>query len=1423
MTSVKLDEVNKRIINKAEKEEILNAKQPDQPPEQIQIQSVEKTSASKPVEQVATIPTATKNKPKSRIDSLKYVALLDVGEKYDATVFYVSDQKQLFLVENSQISQIAEIQEHINNEEFLTKKTTSASISSLNNTDLVIALYDADETWYRAIVIDNKTTEENKIKLFFVDYGNEEYIKLENIRVVTSNEDKIFHQTFKINNCDLNLADNLTANNNKHVIEQLKKLEGTSVIIKVLNLGKLSLNTKLSVENYIRNYVVTLYMDKNDETNNEQRLLKILSTNQQQPQQANKTNVNLEQFADAEEKSKVKTESQRYLKLSKNTTYKVNIQYIDQAASIIYLYLSENAEKLNQLQMFLQNAIENGFEYINSVNEIDTNEQYEALYKEDFKWYRCIVTKISKNAVDVYFVDYGNLEILDLQEVKLSDYLRKRKANKKDEIYKIEYQAIKCKYIKSFEQFADEIPAFIGETNDNESFYIKCVDSNENEFVFELTTHENENDKEVSEILESKRPQPDKKEIKTYAPLFSGCIENSLINLDANTAEPKEITLVYINSTNEVYVQLNENFDLLITYQQHLQLIMNSLVQSTDDRTGGVFKVGDYVIAKFSYDLSWYRGIVLETPQPDKYEIYFVDYGNKEVVEKDSIYSVNDLIKVVKEDSSDSNNNQNCAFTYETINSIVNFKFQAILCKLDKVKTCARNTDSLKSLMNECFNFHMKMQSIDKCFIGGVVESLNTNLARVNKYSIQLYSDGELLNDKFERDLKLEVVKEEPDLNLKVGEVYTCKYASIESLEEFYVQLINNSAQLEAMEKYLTELTEKPSGLFEKFKSLPANNQIVLAKFEGIWYRAKIVDAKDKNNIKVFFIDYGNVDENSNLDSLLNINEANIDELDLPPLAYCIRLNKVKIDIEKHKDVLASMLELENISVKCISIDKNDNKVVYNVELYDPSQTNISYNQLIDQSYCLEPKQEYHIDHSNIVVDKSKLFTAEYRCFDELEKPIYLSSSEDLLKCEKLSLDLNDYYKKNSNLENIKNENEIKIGEYYAIKHEDNNWYRVKLTGIDKNAKLIDCRLIDFGCVEKDMKYFSNNEFLIKKLNKMFQTQHRYVFRACLIDLSSEEPKTLEFKNPDKITEHIESFFFDNISENKMKQVKIKVISSFGNDTEDSDYIYGIEILNNKNESLNKLIQTENEALKKPISVDKFYKINLKQIPKQKFDSKQIHHLFVKSIGCFYAFDENLVKKIQEDGEETCSSILGLNYEFNFKTNATNLPEIGNLIFANYDECSYRCEIKNVDENFERFELFFIDFGNIEIVNKADIILPFTEKHAECFTKYAPQAYKSKLYGLKDEESNSDSFRNYARDKKFRVKLIKKFVDANEIITHEVQLMLQDSKFDVHEYLIENNYAKFKPLEDILNSIKTNEEIEFYMERFNTLKKKLGI
>lgn len=43
------------------------------------------------------------------------------------------------------------------------------------------------------------------------------------------------------------------------------------------------------------------------------------------------------------------------------------------------------------------------------------------------------------------------------------------------------------------------------------------------------------------------------------------------------------------------------------------------------------------VAAKFSFDKQWYRAEIISAPENGQCEVYFVDYGDHEVVQLDSI------------------------------------------------------------------------------------------------------------------------------------------------------------------------------------------------------------------------------------------------------------------------------------------------------------------------------------------------------------------------------------------------------------------------------------------------------------------------------------------------------------------------------------------------------------------------------------------------------------------------------------------------------------------------------------------------------------------------------------------------------------------------------------------------------------------
>lgn len=50
--------------------------------------------------------------------------------------------------------------------------------------------------------------------------------------------------------------------------------------------------------------------------------------------------------------------------------------------------------------------------------------------------------------------------------------------------------------------------------------------------------------------------------------------------------------------------------------------------------------LGQMVAAKFSFDEQWYRAEVISEPKDGQCEVYFVDYGDHEVLQVDHIFEL---------------------------------------------------------------------------------------------------------------------------------------------------------------------------------------------------------------------------------------------------------------------------------------------------------------------------------------------------------------------------------------------------------------------------------------------------------------------------------------------------------------------------------------------------------------------------------------------------------------------------------------------------------------------------------------------------------------------------------------------------------------------------------------------------------------
>ena len=115
--------------------------------------------------------------------------------------------------------------------------------------------------------------------------------------------------------------------------------------------------------------------------------------------------------------------------------------------------LRENAAKLEELDTKLQQDTKSAtkFEIIKDLSTLKVNDILEALFSFDQKWYRIKITQIKADHIDIYFLDYGNSQLLNKKEIINEQLLRKRQTfdNKEElDIFSLEYQAIKCVFLK---------------------------------------------------------------------------------------------------------------------------------------------------------------------------------------------------------------------------------------------------------------------------------------------------------------------------------------------------------------------------------------------------------------------------------------------------------------------------------------------------------------------------------------------------------------------------------------------------------------------------------------------------------------------------------------------------------------------------------------------------------------------------------------------------------------------------------------------------------------------------------------------------------------------------------------------------------------------------------------------------------------
>ncbi|XP_039443897.1 maternal protein tudor [Culex pipiens pallens] len=462
------------------------------------------------------------------------------------------------------------------------------------------------------------------------------------------------------------------------------------------------------------------------------------------------------------------------------------------------------------------------FEYYEKSGEVITNLQMNELCASksaDGNWYRAkIISLQDVDNIEVQFVDYGNRECVRHEDLKVLEAQFREFSAFAHQVY------LPMACLNEGEE--DKLKLAIAELTGEYELELTVLDYRNDVWIVDITS----NDYSIVQALKDKQlvKDLDHEEIVNRKSTVAAAVGEGLevasngAESDAKCDTGRLMAYVsHVDNPNQLFIQMNSDLEDIDTLQENLQIIAQALPQLKD------FSVNRHCIAPFSADELWYRARIIDSH--DDLIIQFVDYGNSDVItsnKKTELKDIND--------------------------SLMNFKIYA--------KQCSLLVSPAKGRKNWSEEATMILRDLQEVEVQILAESQGVSY-------ITLKSG--------ERDLAEELVAKQLAIKMEyVPSDQRCFTSHIESIREFYLQLERDINPLDVMADYMAR--------FEEFAVVesPEVGGVYVAEFpdDGLWYRAKVMDKLPEKRYEVFFLDYGNTSEISNVREL----EKSIAEL--PPL-----------------------------------------------------------------------------------------------------------------------------------------------------------------------------------------------------------------------------------------------------------------------------------------------------------------------------------------------------------------------------------------------------------------------------------------------------------------------------------------------------------------------------------------------------------
>lgn len=745
----------------------------------------------------------------------------------------------------------------------------------------------SDGKWYRSILQQVFPTN-NLVEVLNVDYGTKQVVQGENVRPLTT---EFFRMPVVTYMCSLHGVIDKGVGWAASQIDFLRSLLLSKTVIAKFEYQSISEGV----------YYVTLYGDDNTNLNTlfgskEKCLLECEKT---LGHYAIQSMPDSQQFLSQQEQ-KMLTFQMTAKQNHEKTAERPLTQYLPLSSS----WLATVEHISNPLEFWIQTEnykaeFDELFESMHLLYHDSTNKcvvenptlgLYCAAQAEDGEFYRATVTELSETQVTVFFVDYGNMEVVDKSNIRTLP----------PEFKKMPQLALKCSLadVKPKDgKWSQSALDFFIETVTKKVLTVHVKAKHNGSYIVQLTDLKAQVEQDVgtqmcslslAERAEIQRDPTVKSAIKTSDTQLPGHYKNggnafqcppSLTCNKRNFATFKEymfpigsvldVSVSYIESPNDFWCQLVQNAGCL-------KLLMHDLQAHY---AGSEFEpnIDIACVARHPDNDMWYRALVIHKHETPYVDVLFVDYGQTKTV------SVFDLRKICSEYLT----LQGQAFRCSLLNLIsptsainewnedAKVRFQTF------VETAASKFIILKCTIYAIMN-NEQMILYNIVDLETPFESICTTMANL----VTGVPHKKAIGSSFRLDTYYYSTH-----NVKTGAEEQVTVTCVNDVNQFYCHLSKNADVTQDLQIKVNSLCQ----YLEKVKFPTVFGTLCFARYtDGQWYRAQIKTTRPA--ILVHFVDYGDTIEVDKSDLLPIPKEAN-DIMTVPVQAVLCGLSDIPANV----------------------------------------------------------------------------------------------------------------------------------------------------------------------------------------------------------------------------------------------------------------------------------------------------------------------------------------------------------------------------------------------------------------------------------------------------------------------------------------------------------------------------------------------